>query len=548
MIAEKLTQLSALDAATHASDPEMQGLLREFDSLSKQLSSKLGQQAQAISVSAKNCQASIEQLRRKRKMPSSAQELDAEIPIREENEEIKGEVKDEKPKESQIFESVVENFPQKEPPFQKIGSLIEVAGDLAYPQARNPIIRDIILNCKSFQEYPVSSSPEEPRTQLPVLISQDKLKFNAWAIARRFIGMDITRVSLPVTIAEPLSNLQRCAQIAENIDSYEKANATEDPGLRVAYCLAGILIDYARVVTRTRKPFNPMLGETFELEQGDLRVAVEQVSHHPPISAFHIESPGCELTGSEEYKVGIGLRGINIKFTSPRVLILKRTGEKISFKIPNPKIHNLIFGKHFVWYDEPMVAISSTGYTAEIKYFPPSKNPEENYRIAGTVTGPKGNILYNLRGFWHKEVSIAKEDSREWKVLARVPDPMPNWELQHFFTPFCVTLNQLTCDQLARLPQTDSRFRSDLRAFDFANVDLAETEKFRLEERQRAIRKQMEKHGVQWRPLWFDPVTNHPDGLKFVFNRKYWKTRETQNWPSETPDLFSSIPVKLYID
>jgi len=37
------------------------------------------------------------------------------------------------------------------------------------------------------------------------------------------------------------------------------------------------------------KPFNPLLGETFEYEQDGFRLLLEQVSHHPPISALHCE-------------------------------------------------------------------------------------------------------------------------------------------------------------------------------------------------------------------------------------------------------------------
>ena len=35
-----------------------------------------------------------------------------------------------------------------------------------------------------------------------------------------------------------------------------------------------------------KKPFNPLLGETFELVGKDYRFLAEQVSHHPPITAF----------------------------------------------------------------------------------------------------------------------------------------------------------------------------------------------------------------------------------------------------------------------
>lgn len=38
------------------------------------------------------------------------------------------------------------------------------------------------------------------------------------------------------------------------------------------------------------KPFNPILGETFEIITPEYNYFAEQVSHHPPISACIAES------------------------------------------------------------------------------------------------------------------------------------------------------------------------------------------------------------------------------------------------------------------
>ena len=38
---------------------------------------------------------------------------------------------------------------------------------------------------------------------------------------------------------------------------------------------------------RMGKPFNPLLGETYELTRNDFRIVCEQVGHHPPVSAWH---------------------------------------------------------------------------------------------------------------------------------------------------------------------------------------------------------------------------------------------------------------------
>lgn len=42
-----------------------------------------------------------------------------------------------------------------------------------------------------------------------------------------------------------------------------------------------------------KKPFNPILGETWEAGLPDgSSIFMEQISHHPPVSAFHLEGPG----------------------------------------------------------------------------------------------------------------------------------------------------------------------------------------------------------------------------------------------------------------
>ena len=53
------------------------------------------------------------------------------------------------------------------------------------------------------------------------------------------------------------------------------------------------------------------------------------------------------------------------------------------------------------------------------------------------------------------------------------------------------------------LPPTDSRFRPDQRALENGDFDLASKEKHRLEEKQRAVRRYMEKNGLKHKPKYF---------------------------------------------
>jgi hypothetical protein len=60
--------------------------------------------------------------------------------------------------------------------------------------------------------------------------------------------------------------------------------------MRLAYVAAFSVAQYAGTEFRTTKPFNPILGETFEMKGKGWRYISEQVSHHPPISAAFAES------------------------------------------------------------------------------------------------------------------------------------------------------------------------------------------------------------------------------------------------------------------
>jgi len=52
--------------------------------------------------------------------------------------------------------------------------------------------------------------------------------------------------------------------------------------------LAAHQISVCSILDKTvTKPFNPLLGETYELVTDNYQYIAEQVSHHPPVTAVH---------------------------------------------------------------------------------------------------------------------------------------------------------------------------------------------------------------------------------------------------------------------
>ena len=82
----------------------------------------------------------------------------------------------------------------------------------------------------------------------------------------------------------------------EYIDLLDNAVANKDSLKRLAIVAAYVTTNLTCLEKNSTKPFNPLLGETFELVTSKYRFLAEQVSHHPPITAL-------ECIGNSGYRV-----------------------------------------------------------------------------------------------------------------------------------------------------------------------------------------------------------------------------------------------------
>lgn len=92
------------------------------------------------------------------------------------------------------------------------------------------------------------------------------------------------------------------------------------------------------------------------------------------------------------------------------------------------------------------------------------------------------------------------------------------------FNNFVINLNIMNERMDKFLPPTDSRRRPDQRALENGDVKLATSEKSRLEDRQRLVRKYREKNNIEYKSVYFDEVLNPIDGLKYYkYNNSYFE-------------------------
>ena len=102
-----------------------------------------------------------------------------------------------------------------------------------------------------------------------------KAKIGVWTILKDIIHKDLTKIGLPIYFNDPTTMLQRIGTSFEYKDILDMAATDPDPVRRVA--LIGIfqISSASNGVTSNKKPFNPILGETYEIFGKDYRFLAE---------------------------------------------------------------------------------------------------------------------------------------------------------------------------------------------------------------------------------------------------------------------------------
>lgn len=119
-------------------------------------------------------------------------------------------------------------------------------------------------------------------------------------------GEALIGISLPVRIFEPRSTLERLCDSWSLLPLYmANASCVTDPlermKLVISFAIGGLYLG-----TKQLKPFNPLLGETYQGHWIDgTSIEIEHISHHPPIASFYIENKDFKyrFTGNYEFKV-----------------------------------------------------------------------------------------------------------------------------------------------------------------------------------------------------------------------------------------------------
>ncbi|XP_042299341.1 oxysterol-binding protein-related protein 1-like isoform X3 [Sceloporus undulatus] len=420
--------------------------------------------------------------------------------------------------------------------------------------------------CKSGET--LSNGIKKHRTSLPSpMFSRND--FSIWSILRKCIGMELSKITMPVIFNEPLSFLQRLTEYMEHTYLIHKASSLSDPIERMQCVAAFAVSAVASQWERTGKPFNPLLGETYELVREDLgfRLISEQVSHHPPISAFYAEGVNNDFVFHGSIYPKLKFWGKSVEAEPKGIITLKLLEHNEAYTWTNPTccVHNIIVGKLWIeQYGNMEITNHKTGEKCMLNFKPCGLFGKELHKVEGYIQDKSKKKLCALYGKWTEclySVDLAtfeaykkndKKNTDEKKNNKQTgnsdePDEMPlpdsesvcvipgsvllwrivprpsNSTQMYNFTTFAMALNELDQEMESVIPKTDCRLRPDIRAMENGDIDVASEEKKRLEEKQRAARKNRSKSEEEWKTRWFHQGPNpYTGGQDWIYSGNYW--------------------------
>ncbi|OQR75165.1 oxysterol-binding protein-related protein 11-like [Tropilaelaps mercedesae] len=262
------------------------------------------------------------------------------------------------------------------------------------------------------------------------------------------LGTDLTRVSLPVFVQEPRSLLELYADLFSYAPLFVAISEGKTDEDRMLACIRWLLS--ALFATRrglvARKPFNPVLGESFRCsfrlphsveDNGNppprVTFVAEQVSHHPPKSAIYVEC----LERDMKCEASLGVKAsfmnmfVGVEFLGNLSVQLIGLEERYVITLPQMACRSLVSRPYLEFSGKMKVRCSNTGCSATISF--PSKQlvigPEKitsstselpsapdppfhgakMHGVSVEMRNRENNICLRGQGHWNESVSFSRE-------------------------------------------------------------------------------------------------------------------------------------------
>ncbi|POM58265.1 Hypothetical protein PHPALM_37108 [Phytophthora palmivora] len=301
-------------------------------------------------------------------------------------------------------------------------------------------------------------------------------------------GKSAVSLSLPVRIFEPRTNLERVCDLMLYAPTflnvaYEQNDALERFKYVMTFAVAGLHHSIGQM-----KPFNPILGETYQSTLNDgTDVSCEHTSHHPPISNFQFTGEKYSIAGFVLWHASMSVKSnamlntnkgpVRVTFPDAEGLL----GTTIEYNLPYLQIGGLLWGDRTVDIMGNMVFEDKKNHLqCELRLnpdaksgmggmFSSSKTPTDSLRgvILDTSVSPPREIC-DVSGSWLHDLVFGNKTY---------------WSMNKYQSGYMVPYPE------DKILASDSRHREDLHYLAAGDMDESQEWKVKLEVLQRADRK-----------------------------------------------------------
>ncbi|XP_078075615.1 oxysterol-binding protein-related protein 8 isoform X1 [Mustelus asterias] len=317
-------------------------------------------------------------------------------------------------------------------------------------------------------------------------------------------GMDLSKVVLPTFILEPRSFLDKLSDYYYHADFLSQAAAEENPYSRLKKVTRWYLSGFYKKPKGLKKPYNPIIGETFRCmwihPKANSRTfyIAEQVSHHPPVSAFYVSNrkDGFCVTGSILAKSKFYGNSLSAILDGEARLSFLNRGEDYIMSMPYAHCKGIVYGPMTLELGGYVnITCEKTGYSAiiEFKLKPFLGNSNNVNQIFGKIK-LGSEVLATLEGHWDGEVMI---NDKKTGVSEIFWNPTPEIRQQRLIR--CTVLFDEQEDM-----ESEKLWQHVTQAIHNKDQNEATGEKFVLEEAQRKAAKQRKTKGEEWIPRLFE--------------------------------------------
>ncbi|KAL3745868.1 hypothetical protein ACJRO7_014895 [Eucalyptus globulus] len=308
-------------------------------------------------------------------------------------------------------------------------------------------------------------------------------------------GSDLTNFQLPPIFNIPKSQLQCFGEplYCTREDMLSRCCSAESPLERLTSVVAWS-ISITRPLIFGVAPYNPILGETHHVSRGNLNVLLEQVSHHPPVSALHatddreeLEMIWCQHPVPKFYGASV-----ETEVHGKRQLKLLRLGE--TYVMNSPKLLIRFFPVPGVdWVGNVRITCQGTGLGAELCYRSPSLMGRNRRSIKGKIMDlSSSKTLYEVDGHWDSTVTVKDVSNGKQKVIYNAAEIISGSKTPQVKDSKCV----LGSESAVVWSEVSLGILSK-------DWDRAREAKKAVEEEQRKLKKERDSKGETWVPKHF---------------------------------------------